>query len=111
MKVQGGAGVLLLLFSVCASAAEGEYPAKPIRVIVPFATGGSTDILIRTVGQRMPMCPAGPSAHVPVGQMGKPPQVFVTAGMLQVPEYIFEIQSFRGGQIGDHGAMQHDERN
>ena len=53
MKVQGGAGVLLLLFSVCASAAEGEYPAKPIRVIVPFATGGSTDILIRTVGQRM----------------------------------------------------------
>jgi tripartite-type tricarboxylate transporter receptor subunit TctC len=30
-----------------------DYPARSIRVIVPFATGGSTDILIRTVGQRM----------------------------------------------------------
>src|SRR5215217_7483553 len=43
----------LLLVSFCAGAADGDYPVKPIRVVVPFATGGSTDILIRTVGQRM----------------------------------------------------------
>jgi tripartite-type tricarboxylate transporter receptor subunit TctC len=36
-----------------ARAAEAPYPAKPIRVIVPFAAGGSTDILIRTVGQKL----------------------------------------------------------
>lgn len=33
--------------------AESDYPTKPIRVIVPFAVGGSTDILIRGVGQKL----------------------------------------------------------
>ena len=29
------------------------YPAKPIRMIVPFTPGGSTDILGRTIGQQL----------------------------------------------------------
>ena len=35
------------------SALAQSYPDRPIRVIVPFAAAGSTDILIRTVGQKI----------------------------------------------------------
>ena len=36
-----------------AAAQAAAYPAKPIRMIVPFPPGGGTDILARIVGQRL----------------------------------------------------------
>src|SRR5690554_2880501 len=35
------------------SALAADFPTQPIRVIVPFAPGGSTDIVARIVTQRM----------------------------------------------------------
>ncbi len=42
---------LTVLCSLRAYAAD--YPAKPIRIIVPFAPGGATDLLIRPVGGKL----------------------------------------------------------
>ncbi len=45
-----GALVLPLLSTLPAHAAD-SYPAKPIRWIVPYAAGGGSDFLARTIGQ------------------------------------------------------------
>jgi hypothetical protein len=31
----------------------GDYPTKPVRVIVTFAPGGGTDLMARTIGQKL----------------------------------------------------------
>jgi tripartite-type tricarboxylate transporter receptor subunit TctC len=44
------AGCLAL---VAGAAAAQSYPVKTIRMIVPFAPGGATDVLARTMGQKL----------------------------------------------------------
>ena len=49
--VQSLAATVLLALAPLASAAE--YPARPIRFIVPFPPGGGVDVVGRTVGEKL----------------------------------------------------------
>ena len=43
----------LLLAALSATAQAQTWPSKPIRYIVPFAAGGTTDILARTIAEKL----------------------------------------------------------
>ena len=44
--------VLLSLLAACTAAGAQSYPSKPIRVIIPFVAGGSSDIVGRAIASK-----------------------------------------------------------
>ena len=39
--------------TVCCAQAQSEYPAKPVRIVIPIAPGGGTDIVGRMIAQKL----------------------------------------------------------
>jgi tripartite-type tricarboxylate transporter receptor subunit TctC len=44
----------LVAFAACATLAlADDFPNKPVKIVVPYAPGGTTDVLARFIGQRL----------------------------------------------------------
>ena len=43
---------MLAAFAAASQAAEPRYPAKPIRIIIPTAPGGGSDVMVRMLGNK-----------------------------------------------------------
>jgi tripartite-type tricarboxylate transporter receptor subunit TctC len=52
-RLRAGAAVLFCALASSASVNAQSYPTKPVRMIVPFAPGGNTDIIARVFAPRM----------------------------------------------------------
>src|SRR5260370_5173202 len=46
-------GVGALVLAPAVGRAQGAWPDKQIRMVIPFAAGGTTDLLARALGQHM----------------------------------------------------------
>ena len=45
--------IVVALALVAGVAVAQNYPAKPIRIVIPFPPGGGTDVVARTIAQKM----------------------------------------------------------
>jgi len=58
MKIKSVASAMALAAAMLAAPtpealAQAKYPSRPIRILIPFAAGGGTDVVARIVGQQL----------------------------------------------------------
>jgi tripartite-type tricarboxylate transporter receptor subunit TctC len=90
------AAVALMAAPGIAQAPASSWPNKPIRYIVPFAPGGTTDILARTIGERL-----GAALGQPIVVENKPGQGG-SIGVAELARAAPDGYTIGGGTISSH---------
>jgi tripartite-type tricarboxylate transporter receptor subunit TctC len=101
--------LIFLLAAFLFSAAQGQtYPAKALRIIVPFAPGGSTDIFARLVAERLAAAfaqpvvvenRAGASGNIGAEAVAKSPPdgytlLMATTGVMAINNALFKSMTY-----------------
>ena len=96
--IQGIIAAAMVVTAVPATAqtTPSSWPNKPIRYIVPFAPGGTTDILARTVGERL-----GAALGQPIVVENKPGQGG-SIGAAELARSAPDGYTIGGGTISSH---------
>jgi len=90
------AAITLVAAPGLAQTAASNWPNKPIRYIVPFAPGGTTDILARTIGERL-----GAALGQPIVVDNKPGQGG-SIGAAELARAAPDGYTIGGGTISSH---------
>jgi putative tricarboxylic transport membrane protein len=99
LAVQLLASALLVLLAAVMPAAAGEWkPTKPIQFIVPYAPGGGSDVLARSIGQIIQGAKLNPTPLIVVNQGGGSGTVGTTS-VAQSPGNEHMLLTFISGQV------------
>ncbi len=94
--IHGIGAVLVLAAMPSVAQTTSNWPNKPIRYIVPFAPGGTTDILARTIGERL-----GAALGQPIVVENKPGQGG-SIGAAELARAAPDGYTIGGGTISSH---------
>jgi len=100
--------LLFFVFSCAATNAQEKYPFKSLRIIVPFAPGGSTDIFARLVAERLAAAfaqpvvvenRAGASGNIGAEAVAKSPPdgytlLMATTGVMAINNALFKNMAY-----------------
>src|SRR3981081_1866831 len=52
-RVGFGLALLCIAFGTVSASSQDKYPPKPVKIVVPYAPGGATDIVARILGEQL----------------------------------------------------------